>query len=50
MRAGSFAAGGPGYPTNKTISASKQATKDENNRLTVARPKAENPIRLISIP
>ena len=34
----------------KTISVSKQATKDENNRLIVARPKTENPIRQISIP
>ena len=34
----------------KTISVSKQATKDENNKLIVARPKTENSIRQISIP
>lgn len=34
----------------KTISVSKQATKDEANRLIVARPKTENSIRQISIP
>ena len=35
---------------SKTISVSKQATKDEDNHLIVARPKTENSIRLISIP
>ena len=35
---------------NKTISVSKQATKDENNNLIVARPKTENSVRQISIP
>ena len=35
---------------NKTISVSKQATKDEDNKLIVARPKTENSIRQISIP
>ena len=35
---------------NKTISVSKQATKDEDNHLIVARPKTENSVRLISIP
>ena len=33
-----------------TVSVSKQATKDENNNLIVARPKTENSVRLISIP
>ena len=35
---------------NKTISVSKQTTKDENNNLMVAKPKTENSIRHISIP
>ena len=35
---------------NKTISVSKQATKDEDNHLIVARPKTENSVRQISIP
>ena len=35
---------------NKTISVSKQATKDADNHLIVARPKTENSVRLISIP
>ena len=35
---------------NHTISVSKQAAKDENNKLIVARPKTENSIRQISIP
>ena len=30
---------------NKTISANKQASIDESNRLIVARPKAENSVR-----
>ena len=34
----------------RTISVSKQAAKDENNKLIVARPKTENSIRQISIP
>ncbi len=34
----------------RTVSVSKQATKDENNHLIVARPKTENSVRLISIP
>ncbi|MHA5218676.1 tyrosine-type recombinase/integrase [Dysosmobacter sp. Phy] len=34
----------------RTISVSKQATKDEENHLIVARPKTENSVRLISIP
>ena len=34
----------------RTISISKQATKDEDNRLIVARPKTENSVRQISIP
>ena len=35
---------------NKTISVSKQATKDEDNHLIVACPKTENSVRQISIP
>ena len=35
---------------SKTVSVSKQATKDEDNHLIVARPKTENSVRLISIP
>ena len=35
---------------NKTISVSKQVTKDEDSHLIVARPKTENSVRLISIP
>jgi integrase len=35
---------------NKTISVSKQATKDADNHLIVARPKTKNSVRLISIP
>ena len=34
----------------RTVSVSKQATKDEDNHLIVARPKTENFVRLISIP
>ena len=34
----------------RTISVSKQATKDADNNLIVARPKTENSIRQISIP
>ena len=34
----------------RTISVNKQATKDADNNLIVARPKAENSIRQISIP
>jgi len=34
----------------RTISVSKQATKDADNNLVVARPKTENSIRQISIP
>lgn len=35
---------------NKTISVSKQATKDEAGNLVVTRPKTENSVRQISIP
>lgn len=34
----------------RTISVSKQATKDADNNLIVARPKTENSVRQISIP
>ena len=34
----------------RTISVSKQALKDADNNLVVARPKTENSVRLISIP
>lgn len=34
----------------RTISVSKQAAKDKDNKLIVARPKTENSIRQISIP
>ena len=36
--------------TEKTISVSKQATKDETGTLVVTRPKTENSVRQISIP
>lgn len=36
--------------SEKTISVSKQATKDADNNLIVARPKTENSVRQISIP
>ena len=39
-----------GSVVGKTISVSKQATKNEDNKLIVARPKTENSIRQISIP
>lgn len=35
---------------HQTFSVSKQAAKDENNHLIVARPKTENSVRKISIP
>ena len=34
----------------RTVSISKQTTENEDNHLIVARPKAENSVRLISIP
>ncbi len=34
----------------RTISVSKQAAKDKDNKLIVARPKTENSIRQIPIP
>ena len=35
---------------NQTISVSKQATRDENGNIAIARPKTETSVRLVSIP